>query len=121
MRVQKIVIQTYFIQDIGPSLYPPIDIEEIEVATEAIETNEPLTNLEDKIQTPECGKKPRKKSTKSRILSSFKKKIKGDSKKKSSRDTSDPESDIEKKPVGKKTSFWGKMFHGSNGKKHFKI
>lgn len=82
-------------------------MESIEVATEAIEIDIPSTKLDDKI-----GTKPKKKSKRDKLFSSFKKKLKGDSNENSSGGGTDQKSVNEKK-----TSMFSKIFHGSNGKK----
>jgi len=92
------------IEDIGQSLYPSIDMESIEVATEAIEIDVPSTKLDDKI-----GTKPKKKSIRGKLFSSFKKKLKGDSNENSSGGGTDPKLVNEKK-----ASMFSKIFHGSN-------
>ena len=81
-------------------------MESIEVATEAIEIDVP-SKLDDKI-----GAKPKKKSIRGKLFSSFKKKLKGDSNENSSGGGTDQKSVNEKK-----TSMFSKIFHGSNGKK----
>ena len=82
-------------------------MESIEVATEAIEIDVPSTKLDDKI-----GTKPKKKSIRGKLFSSFKKKLKGDSNENSSGGGTDPKLVNEKK-----ASMFSKIFHGSNGKK----
>ena len=83
-------------------------MESIEVATEAIEIDVPSTKLDDKI-----GTKPKKKSIRGKLFSSFKKKLKGDSNENSSGGGTDSKSVSNER----KASMFSKIFHGSNGKK----
>ena len=89
-----------------------IEIDEIEVATEAFETNVPSTNFDKKILAQESGKKSTKKSKKGKFFSSIRKKLKGDSNENSSGGGTDPKLVNEKK-----ASMFSKIFYGSNGKK----